>query len=299
MAMIKTFLSLGICGFLSASASYAGNIAWVSFHPGDVQPSAAAATAGFTTAPDIGYTSLLSSRGHEVTRVVTFDNATPETVSFLNTFDLVILSRSVPSGHFQTYPGEVAAWNGITAPMMILGSYAVRNSRLGFSTGETLVDTTNTVSLTATDPTHPIFQGISLDLDNNMTSPFAGIVTLGPPFTNTVQLGISTLMSPIAASGEVLATVGTPGNTFGGTIIAEWETGDAYTRGGTFGGPRLLFLTGSREAGLTSEAAGIYDLFPAGRQMFINAVDYMVVPEPSTLGLFILGGLVYFVRRRK
>jgi hypothetical protein len=298
MAITKRILSLGVCGLLFVSASHASNIAWVSFHPGDVEPSAAAAAAGFTTAPDIGYTSLLASRGHEVTRVVTFDNATPATVSFLNSFDLVIISRSVPSGNYQTYPGEVGAWNGITAPMMVLCAYPVRNSRLGYSTGETLVDTTNTVSLKVTDPTHPIFQGISLDLDNN-TGPFAGVVTLGPPFTNTVQLGISTLMSPINASGEVLATVATAGNTFGGTIIAEWETGDASTRGDTFGGPRLLFLTGSREAGLTSEAAGIYDLFPAGRQMFLNAVDYMAVPEPSTAGLFILGGLVYFLRRKK
>ncbi|MCI0364019.1 MAG: hypothetical protein L0219_09080, partial [Phycisphaerales bacterium] len=42
-------------------------------------------------------------------------------------------------------------------------------------------------------------------------------------------------------------------------------------------GPRLVFLTGSREsAGLTAEGSGIYDLTDDGAQMFLNAVTYMV-----------------------
>jgi hypothetical protein len=43
------------------------------------------------------------------------------------------------------------------------------------------------------------------------------------------------------------------------------------------GGPRLVFLTGSREtSGVNSETAGYFDLQPDGAKMFINAVRYML-----------------------
>jgi hypothetical protein len=56
------------------------------------------------------------------------------------------------------------------------------------------------------------------------------------------------------------------------------------------GGPRLVFLTGSREPdGVTGgQAAALYDLYPDGEKMFLNAVKYMipVVPvDPGTDGL--------------
>ncbi len=70
-------------------------IAWVSFHSADGTPSSAAATAGFTNASDVGYTRLLADNGHQVTRVVT--SGSPN-ATLLNAFDLVIISRSVPSG---------------------------------------------------------------------------------------------------------------------------------------------------------------------------------------------------------
>jgi len=44
------------------------------------------------------------------------------------------------------------------------------------------------------------------------------------------------------------------------------------------GGPRLVFLTGSREPdGVTGgQAAALYDLYPDGEQMFLNAVEYYI-----------------------
>ena len=41
-------------------------------------------------------------------------------------------------------------------------------------------------------------------------------------------------------------------------------------------GRRLVFLSGSRENGVTSEVAGIYDLSPIGANMFLNAVNYLM-----------------------
>lgn len=253
-------------------------IAWVSFHASDTAPSAAAATAGFTKAPDVGYTDLLASRGHKVTRVVT--SGSPNT-ALLNAFDLVIISRSVPSGDYQD-PPETLAWNGITAPTMILGGYVLRNSRLGYVTGATIPDTVGPVKLTVNNPAHPVFAGIALDAARTMVQPYADVVTFG----GTVQRGISVNTDPVAGNGTVLATLGTPEDpAAGGTVIAEWAKGAVLgnAAGDTLGGQRLVFLTGSREQTITSEGAGIYDLRPDGARMFLNAVDYLAgtVPPPD------------------
>jgi hypothetical protein len=287
---MKKIVSSLLCVVLSALASQAANIAWVTFHPADGTPSANAALAGFTVAPDIGYTALLAAQGHTVTRIVRFDSATPALVAPLNAYDLVVISRSVPSGDFQTSPGEVEAWNSITAPMMLLNGYVARNSRLGFVNGGNLPDTTNNISLTAIAPAHPIFNGVALDAGNSMVNPYATVVS----FTNTLlQRGISVTTDSLAGSGTLIATY----PNFGANMIAEWQAGSANSRGGTFAGHRLMFLTGSREQTITSEGAGMYDLLPDGEKMFLNAVIYMI-PEPSTLALIALGGLAFLLRRK-
>ncbi len=202
-----------------AASGSSARIAWVSFHPADDTPSAAAAAAGFTKAPDIAYTDLLKANGHEVTRVVT--SGSPN-VDLLNAFDLVIISRSVPSGDYQD-PPETLAWNGIKAPTIILGGYILRNSRLGFTVGGTIPDTIGPVHLIVTAPQHPVFAGISLDGTQMTVNPYADIVT----FAGTVQRGISVNSDPIAGNGTVLAIVGTASDpAVDGTMIAEWKAGD-------------------------------------------------------------------------
>jgi hypothetical protein len=65
----------------------------------------------------------------------------------------------------------------------------------------------------------------------------------------------------------------------------------------------MAFLTGTREHdGLTSEGAGIFDLTPEGAQLFLNAVNYMAVPEPGALTLLAAPALLAFawrLRRKK
>ncbi|MBN2507691.1 MAG: tandem-95 repeat protein [Verrucomicrobia bacterium] len=251
-------------------------IAWVSFHPADETPSANAAAAGFTEAPDAGYTRLLEQNGFEVTRILS--SATPD-AALLNTFDLVIIGRSVPSGNYQG--AGATAWNSITAPMMVMGGYTMRNSRMGYTTGATIPDTATPISLTVNDPTHPIFAGIPLDAGNTMVNLYAGIAT----FLGTTERGISVNTDPVAGGGTVLATVATAGDpAFGGLVIGEWAAGAvmANTAADVLAGPRLAFLSGSREhSGLTSEGAGIYDLEPDGAQMFLRAVQYMTGTLPA------------------
>jgi hypothetical protein len=256
----------------AASSSEAANIVFISFHPGDDTPSTAAASAGFTRAPDAGYTDLLKNAGHTVTRVVSSD--LPNAAQ-LNAADLVIISRSVPSAHYEL-DAETAAWNGITAPTIILGGYIIRNVRLGYTTGGTIPDSTGPIALKAQVPGHPVFAGVTLDAEGRMVNPYANLATI----SGTPQRGVSVNTSPIATGGIVLATVGTSTDpTVGGMIIGEWLAGDAMATApsDTLGGHRMVLLTGSREVNgaPTTEIAGIYDLTPDGEKILLNAVTYM------------------------
>jgi hypothetical protein len=300
-----------LCGAVSLAAFTAlagGNIAWISFHQGDNQPSTAAAARGFTQAPDAGYTQLLTANGYSVTRFLTTDNPPQSLIDTLNTFDLIIISRSVSSAHYQQ-SNETYAWNtAITKPVMILGGYVLRDNRLGYVTGNTIPDTTGDIRLLVEQPAHPIFNGIQLDQNNITVNPYATIVTAIIDGTNSVQRGISVPTDPLDGGGTILARIApADAGPVGGTrmIIAEWPAGatltpsDGGARNEILGGRRLVFLTGSRERdGVTAEVAGIFDLIGDGPQLFLNAVAYMI-PEPSTAALLLLGGLpLLFLRRR-
>jgi len=253
-------------------------VAWVSYHAADDEPHADAAAVGFTLAPDIGYTDLLKANGYDVVRVLTSQE--PD-VEYLNTFDLVIISRTASSGH---YSGSGASlWNSITAPMINLNGYTLRNSRLGFTDGGTMVDTIGDITLTVADPAHPIFAGVEL-VDGVMVNSFAeGAVPLTTDPT-IISRGISVNNNALDEEGTVLATVATADDpTVGGIVVAELPAGATLQNSSgspddVLGGPRLVFLTGSREPdGVTGgQAAALYDLYPDGEQMFLNAVAYML-----------------------
>lgn len=291
-----------VCLLALASPAAAVKIAWVTFHPGDNQPSAAAATLGglpaFTTAPDKGYTDLLAANGHQVTRYLTTD--TPDT-NFLNTFDLVIVGRSVDSGNFEL-DAETRAWNSnIYKPMMLMSGYTIRNVRLGLTNGGTIPDTAGPINLsvTAEGLSSGIFSGIPLDGTNTMVNPFTtALPTL--PFqqngVNTVQRGISVNTDSVAGNGQVLATVGTGADpAFGGMIIGHWspdsDTSTTPDPGDRLAGHRVVFLSGSREhdgtapnPATSTQIAGLIDLTPNGRQLFLNTVAYTAALPSSPLG---------------
>jgi len=255
-----------------------GNIVWVSFHSAEATPTAAAVTAGFTEAPDAAYTRLLAENNYTVTRYVT--TATPDPAAFAEA-DLVIVGRSVPSGHYQN--AGATAWNSIDKPIMVMGGYTIRNSRMGFTTGGTIPDTGGAVRLTVSDPAHPIFEGVALDAQNTMVNTFADLAS----FNGTVQRGISVNTDALAGGGVRLASIGTAGDpAVNGMVIGEWFAGATMGNGtaDTLAGHRLVFLSGSREHnGLTSEGAGIYDLSADGATLFLNAVDYMVNYVPPAI----------------
>jgi hypothetical protein len=261
---------------LGTGTAEPATIVWVSFHAADETASAGAAGVGFTAAVDKGYTDLLEAQGYKVVRLV--QTKTPD-LAVVNAADLVIIGRSVASSSFQNE--AATTWNLVTAPMIVLNGYAVRKNRAGYYTGNTIADITGDITLAVADPTHPIFAGISLT-DGVMTNPYAGLAVY--PTDSTAAAGISMVAEAVNAEGKVLATLSAASGTVaaGAVVIAEWPAGATLTHDGGAGtdvlaAPRLLFLTGSREnGGKSSETAGMYDLYPDGEQMFINAVAYML-----------------------
>lgn len=279
------------CGLTAQAA----NIAWVSFHPADNQPSAAAAAAGFTNAPDAGYTTLLASKGHTVTRFVSVEavDQNPDLLMGLNTNDLVIISRSVPSAHYDSAT-ETAMWNGVTSRMIVMGGYITRAARLGFTTGDTMVDANSaSMRLKINSSLHPIFAGVAVDANNLMVNPYSTIVTYTNSATGATnrQLGISVNNNTLPAGGTVLAVVGTAGDAaINGMVIAEYPTGTLLNSRDYLPSGRLVVLSGSRESGITSEGSGIYDLADDGEKIFLNAVNYMLTEHTPAFTAPLLSG---------
>ncbi|WP_146568576.1 hypothetical protein [Posidoniimonas corsicana] len=283
----------------AATTANAADIGWITFHAADNAPSAGAAGAGFTEAPDKGFTDLLSSAGHNVTRFLTTDDPDVSVpaengadsaayLSALNSMDLVIIGRSISSSHYQG-GNETAWWNTqVTSPLMAMSGWTLRTSRLNYTTGTTMVDIAGPTSLEAVDPSHPIFDGFFLS-GANETGAILDLVG--------AERGTSINTEPIVASGNLIARVsgddGDGATLPGGPVIAEWPTGATLGNGDITGGPRMLFIAGTREAdGVSSETAGLLDLTADGQTLFLSAVDYMTtVPEPSS-ALLVLCSLV-------
>jgi hypothetical protein len=184
-----------------------------------------------------------------------------------------------------------------------MSGYIERQNRLGYVTASTTPpDTAGDVKLVIANPSHPIFAGIALDGTNTMANNFAGLA-VSPVDGTTLQRGISVNVDPLAGGGTLLATIATAADpAFGGGVIAEWPAGATLSNGtsSVLGGPRLVFLSGSREAsGVTSQSAGIFDLTPDGAQMFLNAVQYMAVPEPGTFAMSAMGAVCLYAAARR
>ena len=105
-----------------------------------------------------------------------------------------------------------------------------------------MVDTTESLTLLADDPSHPVFNGISLDGSNNMVNAFAEVVTEN----GALQRGISINNSNLAG-GSLIAS-STEAATSGGPVIAEWPTGAELNNAEILAGPRMAFISGSQRS---------------------------------------------------
>src|SRR5690606_11003120 len=73
---------------------------------------------------------LENYRGYDMT-VGAFASldSTPGDVDTLNMADLIIVSRNTSSGNYATNTAEIAAWDGLTTPLLLGNAFIARNDR--------------------------------------------------------------------------------------------------------------------------------------------------------------------------
>jgi len=190
-------------------------------------------------------------------------------VGELNAAALVILSRTASSGDYNQ-EGEPALWNSVTAPMIALSAYHLRNTRwFWINSGD--VQRSNISFMEVLELDHPIFADVEIDPDGLVepVDPEAYSADLGYQgicFVNSLDMGNGKLLAKSLAEMS---------------WIAEWDAGvEFYADANAYaGGPRLMFAAGTQDsAGAVPQ--GAWNLTAAGEQMFLNAIEYMISLNP-------------------
>lgn len=199
------------------------------------------------------FVDLLEANGHEVTQLFITSNTLefPDDLDRMNEADLVIVSRKVGSGDYNTED-----WNDLSSPLLLMSAYLSRSNRWFWFDADTLVDATPETVI-AEVPEHPLFEGVSLENDES------------GPWHTEVDRGTSMTSDPVINDGTLLATTDD-----GLVVAAEWPAGAVAE------GPRFFLAAGSRELdGGGIATAGKYNLTDAGARAFLNAVA--LFSEPS------------------
>ncbi len=252
--MRRLHLFLVLCclvfGLSLANSATAATIVWVADNkdPENTDP----VSGGLR---NLVWVDLLEANGHTVDR--SFLNEEGRTldedkIETLNAADLVIIGRDTDSGSYAN-GSEVTQWNSIEKPLILQVAHIMRSTRWKWmKTSNTSNTTTNMLAVL---PTHPIFQGVTLEADYQVA-----VVTDLCTVTNHTDPGNGTLIGKRFDND--------------GVWIAEWSPGQEFYPGsGQFAaGPRLFFAAGHNG----DHRDGQYNLTPEGERMFLNAVNYML-----------------------
>ena len=286
---------------LTPVAAPAGNIVWVSDQfvvntAASDNEGGAEGRFGVGTGPyaDDGLVALLRAAGHTLTHYN--PPASPAVLSDadiaqLNTFDLVILSRSLGSASFDT-AAECEAWNvRITKPVLSTNVFLVRRVRLGWFTGTSGNGETGgnvyTTGLTFADPASPAAAWLLANAEAPGGTTTESIYRRITTFVNADrgQNFMTGTHVPVAGSTVVARAAVNSGHAVvmipGGSVA---QAADATTsNGGTsqvLGGFRMLFTAGNQEPSVAPENvfgnAGFNNLTRAGEAMFLRAVQLAI-----------------------
>jgi hypothetical protein len=256
------------CVLMTNSASAQNKITWIT----DAQTA--------FPASDIGWSTLLQSKGYVVTRdTITKGTLTaPLTqaqIDALNSADLIIISRSATSGNYT----DTTGWNlNVTKPILCMATSIVRSSdRLKWFTG-TNVDNGLSPVTKITNKTHPIFTGVTVPADSSVQMLDS---TIGAKSTSLLKLWVGSN----AGNAQVLAMAKDTSNRC--VAIAYWDAGTAFYTGSSnkAGGKRMWFNAGTYNNGSNppAVAGGLMNLTPAGKQIFFNAVQYMITGKVTAV----------------
>ncbi len=232
--------------FCLISVSPAKTIIWLSDNQGPTNPLS-----------DPVWIKLLQDNGYTVD--LSFSNKQGQVldaakIAALNAADLIIVTRNLVDQEY-IQGTEISDWNGLATPILMLSVHPAKSNEWNwFST--TNIASTN-VNMTAVVPTHPIFEGITLDAKNQVS---------------VVINNCKTIIATSAGNGTVLATRFDDNTVW----IALWEKGvEFYPGSGQFAGDlRMYFAAGKTDGGAAQY--GQYNLTTEGEKLFLNAVKYMI-----------------------
>ncbi len=225
---------------------------------------------------DAEWKDFLADQGHNVENRLIFE-MNDVLAEELSRSQLIIFSRDTNSGNYDDSPEEIAGWNTIQAPMIIMTPYVLRSSRWRMVDSTSISDTTGT--LEAVLPNHPLFEGGVLDGSNQVDMWDETI--LGPEdnidLIDVADVGNGTLIAQDPGTNLVWA--------------AYWEQGVEYYDGsGQFAGGNRLFLSGGSDDDPLSWGGKNYT--PEADQILLNAIDFMATPRPDNPGDFNQDGAI-------
>ena len=215
---------------------------------------------------DLGFEDFLRSLGHEVdVRRGNWTTLDAARVAELNAADLIVVSRSAGSSNYADDDEEIARWNRLTKPILLVHAHLARGTGSGFRwswVNSTTVNDLTAPRMQVVDPAHAIFKGVPLDASNQVNAGDGKVGTGRISFIGTTDIG----------NGRLLARTATDNNAW----IVEWQPGLPYYAGspGTPGGKRLLFCAGTPRS--DAAAHGALNLTPNGRTIMANAVHYLL-----------------------
>jgi FlaG/FlaF family flagellin (archaellin) len=178
-------------------------------------------------------------------------------IDALNAADLVIVSRNTDSGSYDD-GDEIAQWNSVTSPLILMSSHIVRSSRWKWLNTDTI--NSGVPPMKPADAASPTCGGVTLTTDGLVDAIGAGL--------DCSLMGIAD-----AGNGTVLATRADTGDVW----IASWDAGvEFYAGAGQIaGGPRVFFTGGTQEVKPTI-GRGEMNLTDSGQAVFLNVIDMLL-----------------------
>jgi hypothetical protein len=226
---------------------------------------------------DQGFVDLLRAAGYDVdympgSQVGTgwvsyWETLDPNKLAVLDAADLVIVARACNSAGMASDATELAAWDNVQTPVMLMSSYIAANNRWKWIDSSSQDARKTYYDLKAVDPSHPLFAGVALDPN--------GVVQWYDP--NVASGYASFINSADAGNGEILAV--RPDN--GNMLIAVWAPGKPFyaTSTQTPVDTRMFFSAGTQEISGQKTNWGVMNLNADGQKIFLNAVEYMMRPQ--------------------
>ena len=211
------------------------------------------------TQDDTEWVNWLEAQGHTVDfqldHWATLDAAKVEA---LEAADLIVVSRGSSSGNYATDAAEIAQWNDITTPMVLMNAYVARSSRWLWVDSTTINNIAGPM-MEVQVPEHPVFTGVTLNASNQVAIVDGTTGTGQTSFIGSIAVGDGTLIASTGASAW----------------IVEWQSGSEFYAGSgqTAAGLRMLFSAGTQEAGATPQ--GAFNLTEEGEILLVNIILYM------------------------